>query len=221
MRAEIIHIWGATAGEPPTSPAGYTPLSADTYAGAVAEFAELQNPVLTEAPHLYRLIANMAARIPPEEATFYYQLICTMESTWRPLDRGTDINVIREAARQEVLSSRDLRIVGHHPYHPDIDIKNNDVRIVVRTGQDPNSDDRSIWDMRVPDEITTHELTQVVKEIREILAEINHPNAPTADEPITIWHAYRIIATTDWLHSDDNVPVQEIFDAISQNFANK
>jgi len=226
MRAEIIHIWGATAGEPPTSPAGHTPLSADTYAGAVAEFAELQKPVPTEAPHLYRLIANMAARTPPEEVTFYYKLICTMESTWRPLDSSTDINAIRDAARQEVLSSRDPHIVGDHPgtglaYHPDIDIKSNDVRIAVRTGQDPNSDDRSIWDMRIPDEITTHELTQVVKEVREILAEINHPNAPTADEPITIWHAYRIIATTDWLHSDDDVPVQEILDAISQNFANK
>ena len=40
MRAEIIHIWAATAGEPPTSPAGHTPLSADTYDGAVNELAE-------------------------------------------------------------------------------------------------------------------------------------------------------------------------------------
>ena len=91
MRAEIIHIWAATAGEPPTSPAGHTPLSADTYDGAVNELAELQKPVPTDAPHLYRLIANMASRIRTDEVTFYYQLIATMESTWRePGDKTSE-----------------------------------------------------------------------------------------------------------------------------------
>lgn len=226
MRAEIIHIWAATAGEPPTSPAGHTPLSADTYDGAVNELADLQKPVPADAPHLYRLIANMASRIRPDEVTLYYQLIATMESTWRPLDSSTDLSKIRTTARQEVLSSPDLRVVGDHPgtshaYNPDIDVKGDEVRIAVRTGQDPNSDDRSIWDMRVPAEITTDDLTQVVEEVREILAEINHPDAPTPDEPITIWHTYRIIATTGWIHSDDDVPTQKILDAVSQNLNSK
>lgn len=222
MSAEIVHIWGATAGEPPTSPAGHTPLSASTYDDAVAEMAEFRKPIPTEAPHLYRLIANMASRTPPEETTFYYKLICTMNSTWHPLDVNTDISTIREAARQEITSGRDLHIVGDHPgasraYNPDIDVKGDDIRIAVRTGQDPNSDDRSIWDMRVPIEITTNELAQVIREVREILAEINHPDAPTPNEPITIWYAYRVIATTDWIHCDDDVSTQKILDAVSQN----
>lgn len=221
MSSEIIHIWAATAGEHPTSPAGHTPLSADTYDEAVAEMAELRKPVPTEAPHLYRLIANMASRIPTRETTFYYKLICTMDSTWHQLEDGADIRTLREVARQEIISGHDLRIVGDHPgtsraYRPDIDVQGEDIRIAVRTGQDPNSDDLSIWDMRVPTEIATDDLTQVVRKVREILAEINHPDAPDPKEPITIWYAYRVTATTDWINCDDDVPAQEILAAVSR-----
>lgn len=226
VKAEVHHHWAVTRGNHPDRKPYYCPLHESRHDAAVALYQRLLQPVPDDATDYWVHLADMAVVIPADQAVFWYSYSAVVESTWTLTGPDTDQDAVLAAARAELSTRPDARIIGDHPATEptapahELRTDNRSLWLATLHGQDPNTPD-DIWCRPVfGSDINTHaQARDLYMSMAAQLNEMPGPLEPTTG--ITLWHCLQATADSPWYtadqHADPRALVGVLYDSLTPN----